>query len=201
MAAVTASEFALRVGVLLLAVAMFAASMVRARALRVPPAEERFFRLFNDGPDAVYLPVWAVMQAGSLAAVFVVTAVLKQTDERPRTIVTFVAGFLVWAGVKRAKRFVGRGRPGAHLDDVHVRGQPQVGLGYPSGHAAVSVTLALLATEGAGVGLQIAAIGVALFTGGARMYVGAHLPLDVAGGFAVGIVVAQIGSVVVDAVG
>ncbi len=113
MGAVSAAEVSLRIVVVVVAVAVFADSLLRARTLQVSPAEERVFRLFNDRPDAVHIPVWAVMQAGSLAAVFVVTAILWEADEHPRTAVTFVAGFVVWAGVKRAKRFVGRGRPGA----------------------------------------------------------------------------------------
>ncbi len=166
----------------------------RARSLQVGPAEERLFRVLNNGPDAVHFPVWAVMQAGSLWAVFVVGAVLRLQGERMKTAVAVLVGTAVWAGVKRVKRFAGRGRPAAHLDDVHVRGQDQTGLGYPSGHSAVSLSLALIATQGLGVGVQVAGIGVALFTGGARMYVGAHLPLDVVGGLAIGLVIGEAAS-------
>ena len=176
------------------AIGVGADTLRRARTLTVGAAEQRLFRVLNNGPDAVHLPVWAVMQAGSLWAVFAVGAALRLRDEQTRTAVAVIVGTAVWAGVKRVKRFAGRGRPAAHLHDVHVRGQDQTGLGYPSGHSAVSLTLALIATQGLGAGVQVAGIGVALFTAGARMYVGAHLPLDVTGGLAIGVVVGEVAS-------
>jgi len=175
--------------VVALAVVIGLDSLRRARTRQVSPAEERVFRLFNNRPDAIHIPVWAVMQSGSLAAVFVVAGGVWLRGEHPDTVVVFAVGFAAWAGVKEVKRFVGRGRPSAHLGGVNVRGEAQTGLGYPSGHSAVSLTLALSATSGMGVGVSIAAVGVALFTGGARMYVGAHLPIDVVGGLSIGTVV------------
>jgi membrane-associated phospholipid phosphatase len=164
----------------------------RAKAHTVSSAEERVFRFFNNGPDSAHIPVWAVMQAGSYAAVYVVTAALLLADEDREAGVAFVAGTIAWMGVKELKRFIGRGRPHAHLDDVHVRGQAQNGLGFPSGHSALSLSLAIIATHHASPGLQFAAISIALFTGCARMYVGAHLPLDIAGGFAIGIIIGEV---------
>ena len=161
----------------------------RASRRDVSAAEERVFRFFNNGPDAAHIPIWAVMQAGSYAAVYVVTALLWLRDDQAQAAVAFVLGTIVWIGVKRVKHNVGRGRPGAHLDSVAVRGEAQTGLGYPSGHSALSLTLALVATQGASPALQVAAVTVAAITGCARMYVGAHLPLDVAGGFAIGVIV------------
>ncbi|GJM37684.1 MAG: hypothetical protein DHS20C19_10510 [Acidimicrobiales bacterium] len=180
-------------GIALLAAALvvLADSWRRASLGNVSPAEERVFRRFNDGPDVVHIPVWAVMQAGSYAAVYVVTAMLWIRGDHAKTAAVFVLGTVVWLGVKSVKRYIGRGRPDAHLDAVAVRGQVQTGLGYPSGHSALSMTLALAATQGASPGLQLAAVAVAVFTGCARMYVGAHLPLDVAGGFAIGVIVGQ----------
>ena len=157
-----------------------------ARTDGVSTIEERVFRTFNRAPDAIHVPVWAVMQSGSLAAVFVVAGqcVLRR---RPRTAVTVaVAGTAVWGGVKLIKPAIGRGRPEHHLDGVLVRGQPQTGLGYPSGHSAVALTLALVAARDTNSTARVVAMAVAGATGGARMYVGAHLPLDIAGGLAIG---------------
>lgn len=174
------------------AAAVLAVSWRRAGSLQVGPVEERIFRRVNGLSDALHPPVWAVMQAGSLAAVFVVPAALMGQDENQRAVVAFGVGFLMWLGVKEGKHLVGRGRPAAHLADVRVRGEDQTGLGYPSGHAAVSLSLALVATGAAGVPIAMAAIGVAAITGAARMYVGAHLPLDVVGGFAIGLITAEV---------
>jgi membrane-associated phospholipid phosphatase len=152
----------------------------------VSAPEERVFRLFNDRSDKTDLAVWALMQSGSLAAVFAVSGELLRRGRRRAASATCVTGVAVWGGVKLVKPLVGRGRPAHHLEGVSVRGQAQTGLGYPSGHAAVALALALIATRESSPVVRATALAAAGFTGGARMYVGAHLPLDVAGGFAIG---------------
>ena len=171
-----------------LAAAVFTASAVGARSRRVSLAEERTFRSVNDAPDALHLVVWPVMQMGSLGSVFVTAEILRRRHPNPRSaMVVAAAGTAVWGGIKLVKPLVGRGRPDALLSDVRVRGPAQTGLGYPSGHAAVSVTLGILATRSPGA--RAVALSAAVLTGLSRIYVGAHLPLDVLGGFAAGCVV------------
>lgn len=144
--------------------------------------EQNIFRALNDAPDNLRVPAWAVMQSGSLGAVFVAAG--AQHLRRTNTLTVLAAGTTVWAGSKALKLLVRRGRPEHHLEAVRIRGAVQSGLGFPSGHAAVATTLAVLTTS-AGVG-RVGALAVAAITGGARVYVGAHLPLDIVGGFAIG---------------
>lgn len=173
------------------AAVVLGASACRARAGRVGRGEERLFRSVNDAPDAVHLPAWTVMQAGSLAAVFVVSALQYRRGRVAVAKATIVAGTAVWAGVKVVKPLIGRRRPDELLPRVRVRGHAQSGLGYPSGHAAVAATLALIAAGRGGEAGQVAGVASGAAIGGARMYVGAHLPLDVAGGVAIGVLVAR----------
>ncbi len=169
-----------------LAVAVAACTSRAAGAGHVTSKEERVFRSFNDLPQALYAPVWAVMQSGSLATVFGAAGSQLRARDKKRAAAVLVAGVGVWGGVKLIKPLVGRGRPSAELDAVNVRGQAQSGLGYPSGHSAVAATVALALTHGQSPTIKTAALGVAALTGGARMYVGAHLPLDILGGLAIG---------------
>ncbi len=169
------------------ALVVLAWSCRRAKAPGVSPEEERVFRAFNDAPDDVSRSVWTVMQSGSFAAVPVVAVLVGLRRGRTDGALVGAAGTTAWLAGKAIKSVVGRGRPADLLPDVTIRGTPQTGLGYPSGHAAVALTLALAsARRPAWRVLGVAGAGVAA---GGRLYTGAHLPLDVAGGLAVGVIV------------
>jgi undecaprenyl-diphosphatase len=156
------------------------------RSQRVSPQEESAFRAINDLPDAVFPPVYVVMQCGNLAAVFVTGAIEAATGHRRRAVVTVAAGTGVWGACKLVKPLIGRGRPSAELDNVHERGPVERGLGFPSGHTAVATTLAVLLAPTLPRPLRLVPYVIAACVGGARIYVGAHLPLDVVGGAAIG---------------
>ena len=128
------------------AVALFETAR-RARRHDISQAEENVFRLVNDAPEVIHPPVWAVMQSGSLGAVVVVAAELARRRRPRRATAALIFGTAAWGGVKAVKPIIGRGRPMCHLERVTVRGEHQTGLGYPSGHAAVALTLALIATH------------------------------------------------------
>jgi membrane-associated phospholipid phosphatase len=64
-------------------------------------------------------------------------------------------------------------------------------LGYPSGHAAVAWAITIIVLAYMGRPWQIAAIVLAIVVPFVRMYVGAHLPLDLIGGAALGVMVAS----------
>jgi membrane-associated phospholipid phosphatase len=168
----------------------------RARDGTVGPAEERAFRVINDLPDFLERPVWVLMQGGSLAAVAAATALARR--QRPDAAARLAAGgTAAWATAKVIKRLVRRGRPADHLSGVSVRGGRQSGQGFPSGHAAVAATLAVIGSSVLAAPQARLAWALAIVVGGARQYVGAHLPLDVAGGVALGIAsgaIANLGS-------
>jgi undecaprenyl-diphosphatase len=136
----------------------------------------------------LHAPIWVVMQLGAFGAAPATAAVAFASGRRPLAFRLLASGTLTWMACKGVKVVVGRGRPAELLESVRIIGNEQTGGGYPSGHAAVSAALASAAGSSLPGGGRMAA-GVAATVAMSRVYVGAHLPLDVAGGAAVGLAV------------
>jgi undecaprenyl-diphosphatase len=159
---------------------------IAARHKGLSRAEADAFRLVNDLPGALETPLVVAMQAGSLAAV-PVTGAVALAARRPRLARDLVmAGGSAYVLAKVAKAVVGRDRPGSLLDHVLFRGATETGLGFPSGHVAVAAALATAAGPHLSRTSRRATWGVVVVVAVARMYVGAHLPVDVVGGAALG---------------
>ena len=75
------------------------------------------------------------------------------------------------------------------VDDVRTRGAAALGRGYVSGHAAVVTLLVTLTWPYLSRNGRIVAVALAVAVCLARVYVGAHLPLDIVGGAALGLAV------------
>jgi membrane-associated phospholipid phosphatase len=156
---------------------------------RVAAPEADAFRLVNDLPSVPFGIVWAPMQLGNLLVV--PAAVLAALAFRRWRLAAglALAGAGVYALAKVVKHFVLRGRPSELLDEVVVRGAAPHGLGFVSGHIAVVTALALVAWPWLprwGRWAAGAAVAAVFLT---RIYVGAHLPLDMVGGAALGVAV------------
>ena len=154
--------------------------------------ELRAFRIANDAPDAARIQVRAVMQAGTFVTVPIVAAVAATTGRRRLAVELATGGTLAWLGAKALKRLGGRGRPGGLLPDVRLRESIGGDLGWVSGHTAVATTLAAIAWPDVPLSARPALVAVVVTTAFGRMYVGAHLPLDLVGGVGLGLVVSAI---------
>jgi undecaprenyl-diphosphatase len=159
------------------------------RASTLTDVERDVFESINHLSNVLSGPVQAVMLFGVFAAI-PVTAVVAMIFRRFRlAAVLLAAGCLAYALAKLAKPVVDASRPLAVLPntDVIVRGAVAQGLGYPSGHSAVSAALAFAALPYLNGRYRWLILLIPLVVGFARIYVGAHLPLDVIGGWAIGV--------------
>ena len=98
-------------------------------------------------------------------------------------------GATAWVLAKLVKASVRRPRPAALIEDLRIRGRAQSGGGFPSGHAGVATAMAAAALLSMDGDARPLLTGLAATVAAARVYVGAHLPLDVLGGAALGLIV------------
>ncbi len=148
--------------------------------------EANMFDAINGLPEWLFAPVWLVMQAGNLLTVTIVSLIALFARRIRQGLDLAVAGASAWLLAKVVKELSGRPRPAAIFDDVIVRGSPAAGNGYVSGHTAVAAALAAAVTPYLSRKWQVTVWVIAALVGFGRIYVGAHLPLDVFGGMAMG---------------
>jgi membrane-associated phospholipid phosphatase len=166
--------------------APFGATLLFARSHTVSHWEEQISAQINQMPDVLHRPLWVIMQSGALGAPPAAAAVAVAAGRREAAGRLAVSGLTAYCLAKVVKHWVGRGRPTDLLPGTLVRGRPATGKGFVSGHAAVSTALALEAWHTLDGPARALPVVVAPLVGLARIYVGAHLPLDVLGGAALG---------------
>ena len=151
--------------------------------------EVRTFHAVNGLPDQISPVVWPPMQYGTFGTVPVISFIAL-ARRRPRLgLAVGAGGTAAWLLAKAAKPVVDRGRPAGLLPDVSLRGKEEGDRGFPSGHAAVSAALTVIAWPYASNRWRATLAVLSGFVPLARMYVGAHLPLDVVGGSALGLAI------------
>jgi undecaprenyl-diphosphatase len=158
--------------------------------------EVAVFRWFNDPPravGAVMAVVNPLLRPVGLALLIVIALSLLALTRRevfwPLVAGASSAGILAYLLDNAMKLIVDRGRPPVFLSDVLFHGYPTDprGSGYPSSHAAVAVAVVVGAWPWLDRRWRVIGSMVAGMIALNRMYVGAHFPLDIVGGVAVGL--------------
>lgn len=156
---------------------------------RVPDAEAAVFRVVNGTTVLPFLLVWPVMQLGNVTVVPVSALVATYLRRRRLAVELLVAGLGAYIAAKIVKGIWPRGRPDELLTEVVLRGAAAHGRGFVSGHAATLTALAVVAWPVLGRRGRIALVVLVVLVCLSRVYVGAHLPLDVVGGAGLGLAV------------
>jgi undecaprenyl-diphosphatase len=174
-------------GFVVLALCAFA-----ARDGKVDGVERDVFHAINDLPGWLYPVLWPFQQFGNLVIAVIVGLVVAAVLRKWWVAAAVIgAAVLKIAGERVVKEVVQRSRPGTTIGDITARGDvSQSGLSFVSGHAVIITAIAgLLAPILPGRWKWVPWVFVAL-NGVARIYVGAHNPLDVVGGIGLGLVIA-----------
>jgi undecaprenyl-diphosphatase len=164
-------------------------SYLVARARPVPAWETDLTRAVNGVPAWVAHALWPVMQLGTLWAPVVVALVVGLV-RRDWLLAACIAGAggVTWVAAKLVKRFVERGRPRVYMPDVVVR-DGSGGFGYISGHSAMAAAIAVVVMAAVPRRGRPVLVLIAALVGIARVVHGVHLPADLVGGWAFGVLV------------
>ena len=183
---------------LLASLAVFALCAVVVADGRVGPAERAAFHAVNGLPDWLYLPMLLFQYLGVLVVPLVVAAgALAFRRWRLAAALVLVVP-LKLATERVAKLLVERERPGTTVPDAILHGVPSAGLSFTSGHAIITFAIAGLLVLVLPRRWGIVAFVLATLNAVARVYLGAHNPLDVVGGAAIGLAIAAVLDMVLD---
>lgn len=162
--------------------------MAIVRHGRVSDAEEAVFHAVNGLPDYLRAPMWVAQLVGVLvfAPLVAIIAVLLRRYRLAGVLAALVPlKLLLERGV--IKVLVQRERPGSTVTDAILRDASASGLAFPSGHAILAFGVATLLAPYLDRRGQFLAYSLAFANGVARIYLGAHNPLDVVVGAAIGL--------------
>jgi undecaprenyl-diphosphatase len=184
------------VGAVGLAVVLVCALIVRDGT--TSPAERSVFHWINGLPDVLSSPTKSAQFLGVLA-VGPIVAIGAAALRRRRLA---LAAIIVTAGKLAAERvvwhFIQRSRPGTTIPDAIVRGNtPRSGVAFVSGHVILVTGLAWVLTPYLPGRWRVLPWAVVALVSFARIYLGAHAPLDVIGGVALGLLVGGVANLVV----
>jgi len=183
--------------VLVAGLAVFAVCAVIAADGRVGPIERAAFHAVNGLPEGLYRPMLLFQYLGVLAMPLVVAAgALALRRWRLATALVLVVP-LKLALERLVKLLVQRERPGTTVPDAVLRGVHPAGLSFVSGHAIITFAIAGLLGLVLPRRWAVVAFVLATLNAVARVYLGAHNPLDVVGA-AVGLAIAAALDLVLD---
>lgn len=171
---------------MILAAFVFALLTVLALGQQLSQLEEALFRLVNYLPSFLSPLLQVIMQAGALFFVFIAAALALLFKHRRLFLKILFGGVTVWWLTKLAKMLVERDRPFYLLNSIVERATNSGILGFPSGHSAVAALLATVSSPYVPKRWSRLFWLVAWTVGISRVYVGAHLPLDVIAGLSLG---------------
>ena len=157
----------------------------------VPGWERSLFRAINDLPDWLNGPFWPGQLLGWLGVVLIAAVVALLLRQYWLALAIVIVGVVKLVVERVVKAFVTRERPGTSIgSDINARGDVSItGESFVSGHAILSAALATVIAPYVSRRGQYVLGALVIYVMLARVYVGAHNPLDVVCGVGLGVAV------------
>lgn len=157
------------------------------------PIETAIFTTFNSLNDNFYLFFGIIDLFGAIGMVVIVSIIVALTKRYATALKILIAGFAAYYAAYEIKLLDIRARPGALLETANVRDTYSIDtLGFPSGHAAVATVLAFTAYQYMPKKWHRPITLLAVLVGVSRLFMGVHFPMDLLGGFLIGLFFASI---------
>lgn len=153
------------------------------------PLETALFRLFNNLPDSLTWLMTVFSIPGTIGFVFFMTFLAAIRKHYMNALKVLLAGVGAYIAALLLKSLAIRARPYVLLDNVHVRETAIGANGFPSGHVAVATALALVIYRYLPKRFHKFVSWSVVLVAVSRLYLGMHLPMDLVGGFAVGLII------------
>lgn len=177
--------------ILFSAIVLLLASSLLAKRGTLVLGEEKLLELIYGMPNNLRLFFLAITLLGSAWAMAVVLIGLIMKERFDIGLRIMLAGLSTYTVVWIAKELVARPRPGELVTTILQRELLVMGYGFPSAHTALATALAVT------LGVYLpknrryvvpAWIGLVAVS---RLYLGVHAPLDIVGGFCIGLIAAM----------
>lgn len=159
--------------------------------------ERPIFNVVNGLPGALHGVMLAITQLGGLGSLVLWAGLAWFMLNRRAAANVVGTGVAAWLLAKVAKVIVHRGRPQDLLDTIHLfKGEIFSGYGFPSGHSTLSAACATVLYYQLAPKYRKYLLFTVLLVGISRMYLGAHFPLDIVGGWALGAMIGASSSLI-----
>jgi glycosyltransferase 2 family protein len=171
---------------LAVALVLFIISAWLARDGKMAEWEKDVFNVIYGLPIALTPVFLLITQLGNITVFFILAAVYFVKRQHHVVVRLFLNGLSAYLLAGVAKDLLGRPRPVELLVGVIGRDVLTRGPGFPSGHVALATAVLLTIAHYSPKKYQWLAPAGIMAVAVSRIYLGAHAPLDVLGGFAIG---------------